>query len=94
LERLFEEAPDIVNSGEYNYGAGSARLLGRDISKIAFSITKAKLIEILKGETQRKQGHRIAMDILQSNRFVVKSYEELIAVFDALLKGLTDDNSR
>jgi len=91
LERLFDEAPDIVDSGDYSYEAGSARLLGRDISEIAFSTTKAKLIEILKRESQRKQGHRIAMDILQGNRFVEKSYEEIIALFDALLKGLTDD---
>ncbi len=94
LERLFDEAPDIVDSADYNYEAGSARLLGRDISKIAFSTTKAKLIEILKRESQRKQGHRIAMDILQGSRFAEKPYEEIIALFDGLLKGLTDDKSR
>jgi len=94
LERLFEEAVDIVDSGDYNYEAGSARLLGRDISKIAFRTTMAKLIEILKRESQRKQGHRIAMDVLQGNRFVGKSYEEIIALFSALLKGMTDDKSR
>jgi hypothetical protein len=37
LERLFEEAPDIVDSSDYDYEAGSARLLGRDISKIAYT---------------------------------------------------------
>jgi predicted nucleotidyltransferase len=94
LERLFEEAPDIVDSGDYNYEAGSARLLGRDISRIAFTTTMAKLIEILKRESQRKQGHRISMDVLQGNKFVEKSYEEITALFDALLKGLTDDKSR
>jgi predicted nucleotidyltransferase len=94
LERFFDEAPDIVDSGDYNYEAGSARLLGRDISKIAFSATKAKLIGILKRESQRKQGHRIAMDILQGNRFAEKSYEEIIALFDSLLKGLADDQIR
>jgi predicted nucleotidyltransferase len=94
LERLFEEASDIVDSGDYNYDAGSARLLGRDIARIAFTTTMAKLIEILEREPQRKQGHRIAMDVLQGNRFVEKSYEEIIALFSALLKGMTDDKSR
>jgi predicted nucleotidyltransferase len=94
LERLFEEAPDIVDSGDYDYEAGSARLLGRDIARIAFTTTMAKLIEILERESQRKQGHRIAMDVLQGNRFVGKSYEEIIALFSALLKGMTDDKSR
>ncbi len=94
LERFFDEAPDIVDSGGYNYEAGSARLLGRDISKIALSTTKAKLIEILKRESQWKQGHRIAMDMLRGNRYEEKSYEEIIAIFDALLKGLTDVKNR
>ena len=94
LERPFDEAPDIVDSGDYNYEAGSARLLGRDISRIAFTTTMAKLIEILKRESQRKQGHRISMDVLQGNKFLEKYYEEITALFDALLKGLTDDKSR
>ena len=51
-------------------------------------------IGILKRESQRKQGHRIAMDILQGNRFAEKSYEEIIALFDSLLKGLADDQIR
>jgi predicted nucleotidyltransferase len=94
LERFFEEAPDIVDSGDYDYEAGSARLLGRDISKIAYPSTTDKLIEILKRESQGKRGHRIAMDVLQSSRFTEESYEEVSALFDALLKGMTDDKSR
>ncbi len=94
LERLFEEAVDIVDSSDYNYEAGSARLLGRDILRITFSTTMAKLIEILKRESQSKQGHRIAMDVLQGSRFVEKTYEGITALFDALLKGLTDGKSR
>ncbi|MGD2271644.1 MAG: nucleotidyl transferase AbiEii/AbiGii toxin family protein [Desulfobacterales bacterium] len=94
LERLFEDAPDIVDSGDYDYEAGSARLLGRDISRIAFTTTKAKLIKILKKESRRKQGHRIAMDVLQGRRLAEESYEDVSALFDALLKGLTDDKNR
>jgi predicted nucleotidyltransferase len=94
LERLFEEAPDIVDSSDYNYEAGSARLLGRDISKIAYASTMVQLIQILKRESQGKRGHRIAMDALQGIRLAEESYEEVSALFDALLKGLTDDKNR
>jgi predicted nucleotidyltransferase len=90
LERLFEEAPDIVDSGEYEYEAGSARLLGRDISKFAYTSTMSKLIQILKRESKRQRGHRIAMDVLQADRFADESYEKVSVYFDALLKGLTD----
>jgi predicted nucleotidyltransferase len=94
LERLFEEAPDIVDSGDYDYEAGSARLLGRDISKISYTSTINKLIEILKRESRGKRGHGIAMDVLQSGRFAEESYEKILAYFDALLKGLTDHKDR
>ena len=94
LERLVEEAPDIVDSDEYDYEGGSARLLGRDISKIAYTSTLAQIIQILKRESQGKRGHRIAMDVLQSRRLTEESYEEVSALFDALLKGLTDDKNR
>jgi predicted nucleotidyltransferase len=94
LERLFEEAPDIVNSSVYDYELGSARLLARDISKIALPTTMTKLIRILEGESQREQGHRIAMEILRGRRFGDKSYEDTLALLEALLKGLTDAERR
>ena len=94
LERFFEEAPDIIDSGDYDYEAGSACLLGRDISKIAYPSTTDKLIEILKRESQGKRGHGIAMAALLSSRFAEESYEVVSALFDALLKGMTDDKSR
>ena len=94
LERLFEEAPDIVDSSDYDYEAGSARLLGRDISKIAYTSTTNRLIEILRRESKNKRGHGIAMDVLQVDRFADESYEKVSAYFDALLKGLTDHENR
>jgi predicted nucleotidyltransferase len=94
LERLFEEAPDIVDSSDYDYEAGSARLLGRDISKIAYTSTTNILIEILRRESKNKRGHGIAMDVLQGDRFADESYKKVSAYFDALLKGLTDHKNR
>ena len=94
LERLFEEAPDIFDSSDYDYEAGSARLLGRDISKIAYTSTTNRLIEILRRESKNKRGHGIAMDVLQVDRFADESYEKVSAYFDALLKGLTDHENR
>jgi predicted nucleotidyltransferase len=93
LERLFGEAPDIVNSSDYDYELGSARLLGRDISKIATPTTLTELIKILEVESQREQGHRIAMEMLRGHRFGDNSYEDTLALFEALLKGLTDAES-
>ena len=61
LERLFEEALDIVDSSDFDYEAGSARLLGRDISKIAYTSTTNKLIKIL-GNGEIKKALKIEAD--------------------------------
>lgn len=61
-----------------------ARLLGRDISKIAYTSTTNRLIEILSRESKNKRGHGIAMDVLQGDRFADESYEKVSAYFDAL----------
>ena len=90
LDRLFDEAPDIVAAKEYDYELASAILLGRDISKIASTSTKKTLLEILERESQREEGHRIAMDVLQSNGYRWLDYERVVAYLDSLLKGLSD----
>jgi len=94
VDRLFNEAMDIVEAENYDYDLGSAQFLGRDMSKISSTSTKAILIEILKRESQRAQGHRIAVDVLNSDRFGRLDYDRLVIYFDYLLKGLTEGNGR
>lgn len=90
LDRLFHEALDIVESEDYDYELASARLLGRDMLKLASASTKTKLIEILEIESLRDQGHRIAIDVLQSDGFGWLEYERVVTYFEFLLKGLTE----
>lgn len=90
LDRLFNEGIDIVEDDEYDYDLASARLLGRDIGIISTPVTKTKLIDILKRKANSKQGHKIAMDILQSDNSRRESYDRIVECFDALLKGLAE----
>lgn len=90
LDRLFNEGIDIVEEDEYDYDLASARLLGRDIGIISTPVTKTKLIDILKRKANSKQGHKIAMDILQSDNSRRESYDRIVECFDALLKGLAE----
>jgi predicted nucleotidyltransferase len=87
---LFNEAPDLVEAEDYDYELASARLLGRDMSKIATVSTKKTLLEILERESLQDQGHRIAMDVLQSDGFRWLKYERVVAFFEFLLNGLTE----
>lgn len=49
-ERLYEEHSDILQLSEFNENIATARLLGRDISKIATKSTLGRIIDILDEE--------------------------------------------
>ena len=90
LDRLFDEHSDIVEEDSYDYDRASARFLGRDIATISIPSTKAKLIEILEREANSNQGHKIALNVLQSDFYRSESYERVVELFNALLKGLVE----
>jgi predicted nucleotidyltransferase len=90
LDRLFDEGSDIIEEDSYDYDLASARFLGRDIINISSPATKAKLIEILERETNSNQGHKIALNVLQSDFYRSKSYERVVEHFNALLEGLVE----
>jgi len=90
LERLFDDGTDIIEEDSYDYDLASALFLGRDIENISSPATKTKMLEILEREANSKQGHKIAMDVMQSDTYRNQSYERVVEYFNALLKGLAD----
>jgi len=91
LDRLLDEAIDIFKMRDYELA--SARFLGRDIGNISSLATKTKLIEILEREAKADQGHKIAMDVIQSDSYRNQSYERVVEHFNALLEGLTEQKN-
>ena len=90
LDRLFDEAIDIVEDDSYDYDLVSARFLGRDIVKISSPATKDKLIEILEREDNSTQGHKIALNAMQDDLYRRESYKYIVEHFNALLEGLIE----
>jgi len=90
LDRLFDEGSDIIEEGSYDYDLASARFLGRDIKNISSPATKGKLIEILEREANSNQGHKIALNVIQSDSYRSESYERVVEYFNSLLKGLVE----
>lgn len=90
LDRLFDEGSNIIEEGSYDYDLASARFLGRDIVNISSPATKAKLIEILEREANSKHGHKIALNVIQSDCYRSESYKRVVEHFNALLKGLVE----
>lgn len=90
LDRLFDEGSDIVEEDNYDYDRASARFLGRDIANISIPSTKVKLIDILEREANSNHGHKIALNVLQSDFYRNESYERVVELFNSLLKGLLE----
>ncbi|MFO7687616.1 MAG: nucleotidyl transferase AbiEii/AbiGii toxin family protein [Desulfobacterales bacterium] len=89
MDRFFEEA-DILKAEDSDYDRSSARFLGREMARMAGQATKTKLVGILEREAVSSQGHQIAMDVLRRDKFQNESYEQIVAYFNALLRGLLD----
>jgi predicted nucleotidyltransferase len=62
--RLHEEDNDLQGEG-FDYEKASARILGRDIAKIATRDTISVLLEILERETNSKSEFRLITDMLK-----------------------------
>lgn len=60
------------------------------MARMAGQATKTKLVGILEREAVSSQGHQIAMDVLRRDKFQNESYEQIVAYFNALLRGLLD----
>ncbi|MBW1728432.1 MAG: nucleotidyl transferase AbiEii/AbiGii toxin family protein [Deltaproteobacteria bacterium] len=90
LDRLFDKGSDIIKEDSYDYDLASARFLGRDIANISIPSTKAKLIEILERKANSNQGHKIALNVLQSDFYRSESYERVLEYFNALLEGIAE----
>ena len=90
LDRLFDQEIDLFDDGDFDYELASARLLGRDIAKISRTNTHAQLIDILKREADREQGHQIVVDILNTNQHEYNSYQRVVEYFTSFLQGLTE----
>ena len=73
-----------------DYELASARFLGKDIRNISSPSTKAKLTEILEREAKSNQGHKIAMDVIQSDSHRNQSFERVVEYFNALFEGLAE----
>ena len=87
-EKLFNEHADIVDDN-FDYELGGARLLGRDISKIASAHSLNSLLEILQSE----ELNDLVKEMTQYESITHKGDEGIkwcVKLLESLLLGLTD----
>jgi predicted nucleotidyltransferase len=93
-ERLFEQESDLyevlAESGSFDYMKASARLLGRDISTIAYPETRKILLEILRAETGEKDRYRLVEDMTDRLIRGRAEFEDNLALLEELKAGILE----
>ena len=88
IERVSEEHQDLLLDNDFDYDLCSARLLGRDIAKIASIRTKQVIDALLAGETGEQVQYNLVEAML--NREDNSKFDRNLNLLNALKKGLND----
>jgi predicted nucleotidyltransferase len=88
--RLSEEDHDLYQENGFDYTKASARILGRDITKIASDETISFIVKILERETKNDSDFRLILDMKQRGVSIEDSYEQSQALLLQLKLGITD----
>lgn len=92
-ERLLEEHDDLVSVENFDYVRAGARLLGRDIGRIASPETKIKIQETLRRETAEKSEYRLVQQIVGHSALTGEEesrFEEVLARLRELSAGINE----
>jgi predicted nucleotidyltransferase len=94
-ERLFEEHLDLVDVEGFDYERTGARLLGRDLAKIAAPETMKRIREILAKETTDEGRHSLLIRAMMPAGSVSDGengnrFNQLLILLLELLKGIND----
>jgi len=89
-QRLYNEDADLLNEDDFDYERASARLLGRDIAKIAKPETRSFLLAILDRETGEQEQYRLIEDMMGSVFSSAETFDEKLQLLEALKAGILD----
>ena len=87
--RLHGEDSDLLEEG-FDYENASARILGRDITKIATDETLSMLLKILERETSSKSDFRLITDMLKNSGLFKDRFEPARNLLLQLKLGITE----
>jgi len=87
--RLHGEDSDLLEEG-FDYENASARILGRDIAKIATDETLSMLLEILDREASSKSDFRLITDMLKNSGLFKDRFEPARNLLLQLKLGITE----
>ncbi|HEX7573763.1 MAG TPA: hypothetical protein VF514_11765 [Bacteroidota bacterium] len=91
--RLLTHASDLMNDVPVNLDLAGARLLGRDIARIAGTDLRARAIAILARETDPEGPLALVADALRRRISWAEEFDETLGFLRGVLAGLMDEVS-
>lgn len=88
-QRLYDEESDLLEEEGYDYTLAGARLLGRDMARIARPETKRVILAILDGETGER-GHYPLVEDMTGLTIRVELFEENLKLLEAMKAGIQE----
>jgi predicted nucleotidyltransferase len=89
-DRLDSEDSDLRKEKDFDYEKASARILGRDIAKIAIDEAVSLLLEILKRETDSNLEFHLITDMLREGGLFEDYFEPTRTLLLQLKLGITE----
>jgi len=90
VERIFDEALDLVDSEDFDYVSVGARLLGRDIAVILSTDAKAIVLEILNNETGKQDRYRLLEDMMRSDLLLTNDFKNVLKWLEEVKTGILE----
>jgi predicted nucleotidyltransferase len=90
VERIFNEAIDLVDSEDFDYVSVGARLLGRDIAVVLSTDAMTAVLEILNDETGKQDRYRLIEDMMRSDVSSINDFEDVLRWLEEVKTGILE----
>lgn len=90
IDRLYDEDSALIQEEGYDLEYAGARLLGRDLAKIAKQETVESILEILERETQDQSQYRLVVDMSTNRIAETDIFEYHMKLLTKLKQGISE----
>ncbi len=90
VERIFNEALDLVDSEDFDYVSVGARLLGRDIAVVLSTDAMTAVLEILNDETGKQDRYRLIEDMMRSDVSSINDFKDVLRWLEEVKTGILE----
>lgn len=92
-ERFYHDAADLMEVEKFDYVSAGARLLGRDMARIAAEATRQKVRTILDRETDQLGSLKLVSDIIRERPSLQETSEVVLGLLESVRMGFNEGAS-